>query len=939
MDFKGGDPMRPRHGWKNTRAFSLMEYAVGTAVMVGLLALFVATSTGVLDRSLSATETQMARPDSLDSLVGVVEVEPVARALALSAEPIPSAYTNTPFTFSFASRLTLPPGTDPASLVWTLSGDPLPVGIVFDPATATLSGTYTSTATLPVALVIQVTDGSATVAQSYSWQARQMGLFLSTATPPSPAFNQPYTFDLVPLLDNPANIPLGSLTWSTTAGTLPLGLSLDSSSGLVSGAYTGLESVATPVTFQVQGGAYTGVQTYVFSPVGEGLRLEPAAPFAFNANTVNPFSASPLLVRDPAIPAASVVWTLQPEVDGLPVPWPQGLSASGADVVGTYTGLDNAVIDLRTTATFGVVSTSQLYVLELQGLAVSLADTALPPVRANVFYDVSMVDRLALGAGWVAGDVTWSIVAGSLPAGVSLNPTTGRVSGINTSLEDAAINVTIQAALPNGRTDTASYAFNLIGAGAVANPQTLPPVVFGVPYSFDLRNTLTTRNPFDFSTLSWVVSGAPLPAGISLNPSTGVLSGTYTGSANASLAILVVASDAENVSATAVHTLPVEGLAPFQVSMGTTHACALDIYGGAYCWGTYNADGRLGSPAYTANLLTPGRIADAVVGRTFTSIEAGSSIACGVRSDGTGWCWGLNTNGQLGIGSLASQSAPVQFNATGMGSIAQFAVGATNVCALSESGEVWCAGANTQGRNGNNLTSGNATTPVRVVTTSMTESVVELEAGQSSFCARTVSGQAWCWGTGSAGQMGNATSTSSNPVPRRVVFSSMGPVQDIAVGGTHACAIDASGAVWCWGAFANNRLGDVFTANQTSPVLATQASMGTGFSQVVAGSLSTCAVKSATGAVWCWGSNTSGQLGAGMATTITTSLPVQVTTTLMGTGITRLSMGPLGLSVCATKPSVRASWCWGSGAGGLMGNNTASGNNTTPVATTWPPLP
>lgn len=925
-----------RHKWivGGRKAFSFMEYAIVAAIMAGTLVLFVAVSTGVLNRSLTATEADIAREDSLDRFIGVVEVEPVSRDLALSAASIPYAYTDEPFTFAFVDRATLPPGTAPETLVWTLGGDPLPIGIAFNPATGVLSGTYTGTATVPVSLEVSVSDGLTTVTQTYVWRASRAGLFLLPGAPDSPVFGQAYSFDPRTLLENP--LSLSGLSWSVSAGTLPVGLSLNPTTGVVSGTYTELEGVSAPVTIQVQGGTYTGTQVYTFTAVGEGLRLSDAPPFSIAAGAVDPFDASPLLVRDPAIDVGSLVWTLQPETAGVPSAWPAGLSASGSSVVGSYTGLDNAMVDLRVTVTSGTFSASRVYVLEVDGTSVALANTAFPTLRANVFYDVAMTDRVSLGAGWANTDVTWSITSGSLPSGVSLNATTGRVSGTHTGLEDGTASVTIQAALPNGRTSSASYTFDIIGAGAVANPQTLPMAVYGVPYSFDLRTTLTTRNPFDFDTLSWAVSGDPLPAGLSVNTSTGLISGTHTQEEDATLSILVVASDANNVTAIAVHSLAIKGNAAYMVAVGTTNSCGNTILGVGHCWGAF-ASNVLGNPAYTANRLVPSPIDSSPINEAIAGISVGSTTSCAWTVTGAAWCWGVGSVGQMGNGTnTAANPSPVRVTQTSMGPVKKISVGTAHICALSTSNAAWCWGNGTNGRVGNNGTS-TYNTPVAVhTTTGMTGAIVDVSAGGSQSCAVDVTGQMWCWGTGSSGQLGRgSTIVAARPVLVSTVTGMAFPVSKIATGDIHTCAIDATQSVWCWGAFANGRLGTAAAANQLSPVKVSDGEMvNSSVVDVSAHALHTCAVKIA-GTVWCWGNTGSGRLGNGVTTSTTQASPVQATGFPAGYVIKRLAPGPTAAHSCAWGAAARA-WCWGAGGSGRLGTNTAPASQGTALETVWP---
>ena len=116
-----------------------------------------------------------------------------------------------------------------------------------------------------------------------------------------------------------------------------------------------------------------------------------------------------------------------------------------------------------------------------------------------------------------AGPITYSIVAGSLPPGLTLNATTGVISGTPTT--DGAFSFTVQAANASG-TDTAAYTI-VIGDEPAIISGSPPAGVGGEPYSFTIQ--AGGADPMTYS----VVSGV-LPDGLTLNPATGVLSGTAT---------------------------------------------------------------------------------------------------------------------------------------------------------------------------------------------------------------------------------------------------------------------------------------------------------------------------------------------------------------------------------------------------------------------------
>jgi alpha-tubulin suppressor-like RCC1 family protein len=88
------------------------------------------------------------------------------------------------------------------------------------------------------------------------------------------------------------------------------------------------------------------------------------------------------------------------------------------------------------------------------------------------------------------------------------------------------------------------------------------------------------------------------------------------------------------------------------VSAGFTHTCAITTAGAAFCWGS-NTRGELGDGYFTGMSLTVNRLTPAPVfgGLVFANVSAGMVYTCGVTTAGTGYCWGDNTQGQVGNNS------------------------------------------------------------------------------------------------------------------------------------------------------------------------------------------------------------------------------------------------------------------------------------------------
>jgi alpha-tubulin suppressor-like RCC1 family protein len=185
---------------------------------------------------------------------------------------------------------------------------------------------------------------------------------------------------------------------------------------------------------------------------------------------------------------------------------------------------------------------------------------------------------------------------------------------------------------------------------------------------------------------------------------------------------------------------------PHFTSLGAAFAgvttCGTSSSGGVFCWGA-NDSGQLGSSSPTGS-TTP--IPVPMLGSGVTSVTAGDRFACALTGGGGVWCWGDDSQGQLGQATPAT--GPVQVFPSG---IRQIAAGSTQVCALTTSAQVTCWGA------------GNPT-PTKV--TGLPADIAFVSVGTAHACALGTDNSIFCWGDNSFGQLGNGTMMSSTtPVP------------------------------------------------------------------------------------------------------------------------------------------------------------------------------
>jgi alpha-tubulin suppressor-like RCC1 family protein len=301
-------------------------------------------------------------------------------------------------------------------------------------------------------------------------------------------------------------------------------------------------------------------------------------------------------------------------------------------------------------------------------------------------------------------------------------------------------------------------------------------------------------------------------------------------------------------------------------SNGGNFACAIHT-GLVFCWGD-NSLGQLGNGSTKPSLipvraLIPG-------GATATAVSAGAASACAVAG-GAAYCWGDNTYDQLGSKSvMAGSSIPVPVQGLGSG-VTSVSVGLVHACAILTDGTADCWGDNSRGRLGDGTTTSRAIPmPVSGLT-----NVTAISAGYSSTCAVT-KGAVWCWGDDMVYELGDGQPThdpSLVPVPSDLPSGAT----QVAVSYGQACAIVA-GDAWCWGVGANGDgkppPPDYFPCFDT--ICAFNPFQVPGLADLTAIAVnytSACAVDS-TGAVFCWGSNSVGQLGNGGPTDHFVPVPV-----------------------------------------------------------------
>ncbi len=282
------------------------------------------------------------------------------------------------------------------------------------------------------------------------------------------------------------------------------------------------------------------------------------------------------------------------------------------------------------------------------------------------------------------------------------------------------------------------------------------------------------------------------------------------------------------------------------LATGSYHACVLADSGAAQCWGRDTVGQATGVQG--KSILWPALVGASTL-RKGVSVHAGYQHSCGLGIDGYATCWGSRTYAQTGGRAMPRAAHRVPYVA----GLEQLDVANVYSCGV-KAGGVWCWGSNSNGQIGNGRTAHHEAA-TRVIGI---DDAVEVATGSRHACALSKKGTVKCWGKGTDGQLGNGPAASSS-LP--VAVTAIADVVQLDASPYHTCARDKSGGAWCWGANKYGQLGTEDTARRTQPV---KIAGITDAIDIAAGFWHTCVVHR-DGRVSCWGRNEYGTIGIGTA--------------------------------------------------------------------------
>ncbi|HJN55716.1 MAG TPA: putative Ig domain-containing protein, partial [Candidatus Poseidoniales archaeon] len=401
-----------------------------------------------------------------------------------------------------------------------------------------------------------------------------------------------------------------------------------------------------------------------------------------------------------------------------------------------------------------------------------------------------------------------------------------------------------------------------------------------------------------------------LPSGLSLNRANGTISGSISAVTYDWTATFTITALAHNGSNTT--TLSLTHTSASALTQATTYLGFKDIITTSLPDSVLDDSQTRGVEASTPgfDFLTDGlNPSDLIAG--------GGKSNCAAFLNESLACWGLNTNGELGLGfvsSVAASSTQKYPNAqyVDLGSdarVKQITVGTNHACAVLVGGDLTCWGANTHyqlGRGYANSSATNLTATPTIVDLGTGVKAAQVVAGDYHTCVMTESGAVKCWGKNGAGQIGagytNTTGTMAVHTPVSVDLGTGRTAVSLTAGDEHNCAILDNADLVCWGLNWQGQLGLGNTADKNSPKTVDLADGRTAV-DVAAGSAHTCAILD-NGNVKCWGFNGDGSVGDGTWTDRTTPKKVDLGTDTA----TQVSVGDRQTCVILQDDSMN---CWG----------------------------
>lgn len=315
-------------------------------------------------------------------------------------------------------------------------------------------------------------------------------------------------------------------TWARTAGALPGGLALDAGTGEIAGTPTAGGTFAFTVRFTETASGYAASKALSITVAPAPVITTSSLPGGTRAAA---YSATLTKTGQPGTWSSSTI--------------PAGITLDAS--TGALSGAPSAAGDFQVTVTFtesaapNLSASKQLSLHVAEPPAPVITTTSLPDGTRGTAYGPQQLARTG-NAG------TWAVTTGALPTGVSVSGA-GVVSGTPTVAGDFHFTVTFTETA-NGTNDSQDLWLHVSAPGApVISTTSLPDAKVGAGYNAQLAAS---------GSGTWSITSGSLPAGITLNGFTGVLSGTPTTAGDSQFIVKYTTLTGNNTKVLTIHVAP-----------------------------------------------------------------------------------------------------------------------------------------------------------------------------------------------------------------------------------------------------------------------------------------------------------------------------------------------------------------------------------------------
>jgi hypothetical protein len=638
------------------------------------------TPTAVGTTKFTAAIADSSNPSQTKSVSLTLVVAPTP--LVITTSGLPSGTIGSTYTTLLQATGGIAP------YAWSITSGSLPAGLSLAAATGIISGTPTTVGTFTFTATT-ADAGTQTKSVSLSIVIAPVTLTIASSTLPSATQNSSYSGTLQ------AFGGTGSYTWSIASGTLPAGLSLAPSTGVVSGTPTSSGNTSFKVAVSDTGSPVQSASaTIALSIVAAGTPLAIGSTSLPTGKPNKNYNA----VLNATGGTAPYTWSI---TNGS---LPTGLSLAPA------TGVISGKVTTSSTTSLTFQVTDSSTTPQTKSVTLSLV-IAPPPIAItssalSAGTNGSSYSSLLQASGGTT-PYTWSVSAGSLPAGLSLASSTGLISGTPTATGTTNFTVTVIDA--GNPVQTASVPVSIVVAAAAPpalaiTTSSMPAGTNGTSYSNALQASGGT------SPYAWSISGGSLPAGLTLNQATGLISGTPTTNGTSSFTATVAdgGSPAQTksvplsivIAAPAAQALTINATLP-SATAGTGYSSAMTATGGtpAYTWSI--SAGSLppgltlaatsgtisGTPSTSGTYNFTATVGDNSTPTAQTKSAATSIVVAAAAASGPGTTWYVRPDG----GTRYSSSVTTGL-CDGQADVAYPGSGTNQHCAFNDVRYLWMDG-------------------------------------------------------------------------------------------------------------------------------------------------------------------------------------------------------------------------------------------------------